>query len=75
MTHEFMEKAKEAEPDAIVTETTNMIGATVSNEVEAETKLDKIASQVGFIKLAESGTSDIDHFNISTKSPIGTIGA
>ena len=32
MTHEFVEKAHEAEPVAVVTEATNMTGATVSNE-------------------------------------------
>jgi len=39
-------KLKEAEPVAIVTEATNITGATVSNEVEVEEKLDKLASQV-----------------------------
>jgi ribonuclease J len=63
MTQEFVEKAKEAEPTAIVTEATNMTGATVSNEVEVETKLDKITSQVDGIMLAEFGYSDIDRFN------------
>ncbi len=63
MTHEFVEKAKEAEPVAIVTEATNMTGATVSNEVEVEAKLDKIASQVDGILLAEFGYSDVDRLN------------
>ncbi len=63
MTHEFVEKAKETEPVAIVTEATNMTGATVSNEVEVEAKLDKITSQVDGIMLAEFGYSDIDRFN------------
>ena len=63
MTREFVEKAKEAEPAAIVTEATNMIGATVSNEVEVEAKLDKIAAQVDGIMLAEFGYSDVDRLN------------
>ena len=63
MTQEFVERAKEAEPVAVVTEATNMTGATVSNEVEVETKLDKIASQVDGIMLAEFGYSDIDRLN------------
>jgi ribonuclease J len=63
MTYEFVEKAKEAEPVAIVTEATNMTGATVSNEVEVEAKLDKIASQVDGILLAEFGYSDVDRLN------------
>jgi len=46
-----------------VTEATNMTGATVSNEVEVESKLDKIAAQVDGILLAEFGYSDIDRLN------------
>ena len=63
MTQEFVERAREAEPVAVVTEATNMIGATVSNEVEVEEKLDKIASQVDGIMLAEFGYSDVDRLN------------
>jgi ribonuclease J len=63
MTHEFVEKAAESEPVAIVTEATNMTGATVSNEVEVEAKLNKIAAQVDGIMLAEFGYSDIDRLN------------
>ncbi len=63
MTHEFVEKAKESEPIAIVTEATNMTGATVSNEIELEAKLHKITSQVDGILLAEFGYSDIDRLN------------
>jgi mRNA degradation ribonuclease J1/J2 len=47
---------------AIVTEATNMTGATVSNEVEVEAKLDKIASQVEGIMLAV-GYLDVGRFN------------
>jgi len=43
-----------------LTEATNMIGATVSNEVEVAAKLDRIASQVDGILLAEFGYSDGD---------------
>ena len=63
MTREFVEKAKEAEPVAVVTEATNMTGATVSNEVEVDSKLDKITQQVNGILLAEFGYSDIDRLN------------
>ena len=63
MTREFVEKAHEAEPVAVVTEATNMTGASVSNEVEVESKLDRIASQVDGIMLAEFGYSDIDRLN------------
>lgn len=63
MTHDFVQRAKEAEPAAVVTEGTNMVGATVSNEVEVEAKLDKIVSQVDGIMLAEFGYSDVDRLN------------
>jgi ribonuclease J len=63
MTHEFIEKASELKPIAVVTEATNMTGATVSSEVEVEAKLDKIASQCDGIMLAEFGYSDVDRFN------------
>jgi ribonuclease J len=63
MTHEFVAKAKESEPIAIITEATNMSGATVSDEVEVEAKLYKIASQTDGIMLAEFGYSDIDRLN------------
>src|SRR3990170_5187091 len=42
MTRDFVENAKNAKPTAIVTEATNMTGATVSSEAEVEGKLDKI---------------------------------
>ncbi len=63
MTHEFAEKAAEAEPVAIITEATNMTGATVSNEVEVQSKLDQITSQVNGIMLADFGYSDVDRLN------------
>ncbi len=48
---------------AIVTEANNITGATVSNEAEVEEKLDKLASQVYGILLAEFGYSDVDRLN------------
>ena len=63
MTAEFVDKAHESDPIAVVTEATNMTGATVSNEVEVEAKLSKIAAQVDGIMLAEFGYSDIDRLN------------
>jgi ribonuclease J len=60
MTHEFIEKASQADPIAIVTEATNMTGATVSSEAEVEGKLERIVGQVDGIVLAEFGYSDVD---------------
>lgn len=63
MTQEFVEKAKNAEPVAVVTEATNMTGASVSNETEVESKLNSIVSCVDGIVLAEFGYSDVDRLN------------
>jgi ribonuclease J len=63
MTHEFVEKAKNAEPVAVVTEATNMTGASVSSEVEVESKLNSIVGQADGIVLADFAYSDVDRFN------------
>ena len=39
MTQDFVEAARESEPVAVITEATNMTGASVSNEVEVQSKL------------------------------------
>jgi len=63
MTCDFVEKAKEAEPFAIITEATNMIGATVSSEGEVEKKLNQIVEQTEGIVLAEFASTDVDRLN------------
>jgi ribonuclease J len=63
MTRDFVEKARSVKPAAIVTEATNMTGATVSNEAEVEGKLDNIVSRADGIVLAEFGYSDVDRLN------------
>jgi len=63
MTQEFVEKAKNAEPVAVITEATNMTGASVSNETEVQSKLDSIVSCADGIVLAEFGYSDVDRLN------------
>jgi ribonuclease J len=63
MTDDFVEKAREADPVAIVTEATNMTGATVSSEAEVEEKLDSIVKQSDGIVLAEFAHGDVDRFN------------
>jgi ribonuclease J len=63
MTQEFVEKAKNAEPVAVVTEATNMTGASVSNETEVQSKLNSIVSCADGIVLAEFGYSDVDRLN------------
>jgi ribonuclease J len=58
-----VENAKNAKPVAIVTEATNMTGASVSSEAEVEGKLDKIVSRADGIVLAEFAYSDVDRLN------------
>jgi len=41
MTSYFVEKAKEAEPAAVVTEATNITGASISSEAEVKNKLNR----------------------------------
>jgi ribonuclease J len=63
MTDDFVEKASEAEVETIVTEATNMTGASVSSEGEVENKLDAIVGQADGIVLAEFAYADVDRFN------------
>jgi ribonuclease J len=63
MTRDFVENAKKAEPTAIVTEATNMTGATVSSEPEVEGKLNSIVAGADGIVLAEFASSDVDRLN------------
>jgi len=63
MTRDFVENAKKAEPTAIVTEATNMTGATVSSEAEVEGKLNSIVAGADGIVLAEFAYSDVDRLN------------
>jgi len=63
MTRDFVENAKKAEPTAIVTEATNMTGATVSSEAEVESKLNTVVAGADGIVLAEFAYSDVDRLN------------
>ncbi len=63
MTWDFVEKAKAAEPVAVVTEATNMTGASVSSEAEVQGKLNSIVSCADGVVLAEFGYSDVDRLN------------
>jgi len=63
MTRDFVENAEKAEPTAIITEATNMTGATVSSEAEVEGKLNSIVAGADGIVLAEFASSDVDRLN------------
>jgi len=63
MTKDFVEKATDAEPVAVVTEATNMTGASVSSEGEVESKLNSIVGEADGIVLAEFAYGDVDRVN------------
>ncbi len=63
MTRDFVENAKKAKPTAIITEATNMTGATISSEAEVQGKLNNIIAGTDGIVLAEFAYSDIDRLN------------
>jgi len=63
MTDEFVEKAKESEPVAVVSEATNMTGASISSEGEVEGKLNEIVQQASGIVLADFASTDVDRLN------------
>jgi len=63
MTYDFVEKAKEAEPVAVVTEATNMTGASVSSEAGVESQLNSIVEQAGGIVLTDFAYTDVDRLN------------
>ncbi|MEM3641590.1 MAG: MBL fold metallo-hydrolase [Candidatus Bathyarchaeia archaeon] len=63
MTRDFIERVKETEPVAVVTEATNMTGATVSREAEVENKLKQIVRQTEGIVLADFAYTDVDRLN------------
>lgn len=63
MTSDFVGKAKEAEPVAVVTEATNMTGASISSEGEVKNKLDSIIGQTSGLVLADFAYADVDRLN------------
>jgi ribonuclease J len=63
MTVEFIDNARDSDPVAVVTEATNMTGATISSETEVEDKLQSIVSQAEGVVLAEFAYSDVDRLN------------
>ncbi|MEM3550631.1 MAG: MBL fold metallo-hydrolase [Candidatus Bathyarchaeia archaeon] len=60
MTRDFVNRAKDAEPVALITEATNMTGATVSSESEVEDKLHRIVGDVDGVVFAEFANTDFD---------------
>jgi len=63
MTREFVERARAAEPVAVVCEATNMTNVSVSSEREVEAKLNHVVSQAEGLVLAEFAYTDVDRLN------------
>ena len=63
MTEEFVQKAKEANPVAMIPEGTNMTGAQVSSEPEVERKISQIVKQTSGLVLADFARADVDRLN------------
>lgn len=63
MTDEFVEKAKESDPIAVVSEATNMTGASLSSEGEVESKLNAIVQEANGVVLADFASTDVDRLN------------
>jgi ribonuclease J len=63
MTQDFIVGAKAADPVAVISEATNMTGASVSSEANVESELNTIIEQANGIVLAEFGYSDVDRLN------------
>jgi ribonuclease J len=63
MTRDFVDKAKNSDPVAVITEATNLVGASVSSESEVHEKLNSIVGQAEGIVLAEFAYADVDRLN------------
>lgn len=63
LTSEFVEKTVESKPLAVITEATNMTGASVSSENEVENKLNSVVGEANGIVLADFAYTDIDRLN------------
>ncbi len=63
MTEEFTEKVKAAHPIAIISEGTNMVGASPSSEQQVGRSLDAIVGQTPGLVLADFAKADVDRLN------------
>jgi ribonuclease J len=63
MTSDFVEKAKEADPVAVITEATNVTGTSISCEAEVKNMLKIIVGQTSDLVLADFAYADVDRLN------------
>jgi ribonuclease J len=62
MTYDFVAKAKQVKPVAMICEGTNISGADVSSEDEVRSKVDKVVKGTDRLVLADFSYADIDRF-------------
>lgn len=63
LTKDFIEKASEEKPIAVISEGTNMTGVHVSSESEVRRKIDKMIKQTSGLVLANFAWADIDRLH------------
>ncbi len=62
MTTDFVERARSANPDVLLSEGTNLIGATLTTEAEVQSKISSILRTSSKLVLAEFSNVDVDRF-------------
>jgi ribonuclease J len=62
MTNDFVDQAREARPDAVLAEGTNLVLATPSTEAEVQSKISSIVRASSKIVLADFSAVDVDRF-------------
>ncbi len=70
MSEEFIDKAAEAEPDVMISEGTNMVGATPSSEREVKEKTSAIIGDTGGLVVVSFSARDIDRLRTMYESSI-----
>jgi ribonuclease J len=62
MTEDFIERARQEKPDALLAEGTNLIGATLTTEAEVQSKISSIIRASSKLVLADFSNVDVDRF-------------
>jgi len=62
MTDDFIERARQEKPDALLAEGTNLIGATLTTEAEVQSKISSIIQASSKLVLADFSNVDVDRF-------------
>jgi ribonuclease J len=62
MTDDFIERARQEKPDALLAEGTNLIGATLTTEAEVESKISSVIGASSKLVLADFSNVDVDRF-------------